>query len=80
MLLKNLINNCPKKANDLKISGLALSSKDVKKGYIFFAIRGNKFNGEDFINSAIKKGQELKFGLNNFKKKKTKTYFFKTQK
>ncbi len=78
MLLKNLINNCPKKANDLKISGLALSSKDVKKGYIFFAIRGNKFNGEDFINSAIKKGAVVIICSNKCKIKNDKAYFFKT--
>ena len=40
----------------LKIKGLALNSKDVKKGFIFFAIKGTKFNGENFIDKAIENG------------------------
>ena len=56
MLLKNLINSPLKKFNKLNIKGLALNSKHVKKGYIFFAMRGNKFNGENYINKAIDKG------------------------
>ena len=52
MLLKNLIKNSPKNIKELKIKGLALNSKDVKKGFIFFAIKGTKFNGENYINKA----------------------------
>ena len=33
---------------------MAADSKKVKKGNIFFAIKGNKFNGENFIEEAIK--------------------------
>ena len=40
----------------LKIKGLALNSKDVKKGFIFFAIKGTRFNGESYIDKAIKNG------------------------
>ena len=56
MLLKNLIKNDLKVLDKLKIKGLALNSKDVKKGFIFFAIKGNKSNGENYINEAIKNG------------------------
>ena len=56
MLLKNLINQTSKRSNKLIIRGLAVNSKDVKKGYIFFAIKGNKSNGENYIQEAIKKG------------------------
>ena len=56
MLLKNLIKNSPKNIKELKIKGLALNSKDVKKGFIFFAIKGTKFNGENYIDKAIKNG------------------------
>ena len=59
MLLKNLIKNSPKNLKTLKITGISLNSKDIKKGFIFFAMRGNKTNGEDFINEAIKKGARL---------------------
>ena len=56
MLLKNLIKNPPSDIRKLDIKGLALNSKDVKKNYIFFAIKGNNYNGEKYINHAISKG------------------------
>ncbi len=55
MLLKQLIKNPPKKKN-LKISGLEINSKNVKNGFIFFAIRGYRVNGEKYIPEAIKNG------------------------
>ena len=58
MLLKKLIKNHQKKKK-IKIKGLSINSKKIKKGFIFFAIKGNKFNGEKFINEAIKKGASL---------------------
>ena len=45
MLLKKLIKNIPKESYQIKIRGLATDSKKVKKGFIFFAIRGHKLNG-----------------------------------
>ena len=59
MLLKNLINNLPKKKKKITITGLATNSKDVKKGYIFFAIKGKSSNGEKFIKEAIHKGASV---------------------
>ena len=59
MLLKNLIKRCPQNLKNLKIRGLALNSKEVKKGFIFFAIKGNRSNGEKFINQAVKNGAIL---------------------
>ena len=47
MLLKNLIENLPKKQN-IKIKGLTINSKKLKKFY-FFAIKGNKFNGKNIL-------------------------------
>ena len=38
---------------------------EVKKNYIFFAIKGNKTNGEKFIQDAIKKVHQLLFVPNN---------------
>ncbi len=55
MLLKKLIKDFPIKKKIL-IKGLSVNSKSVKKGFIFFAIKGSKVNGEKFINEAIKKG------------------------
>ena len=40
MLLKKLINNLPPNKKNIKINGLSINSKKVKKGFIFFAIKG----------------------------------------
>ncbi|MBD1147004.1 UDP-N-acetylmuramoyl-L-alanyl-D-glutamate--2,6-diaminopimelate ligase [Pelagibacterales bacterium SAG-MED28] len=59
MLLKNLIRNISKEKKNLIISGLSTNSKKVKKNYIFFAIKGKKFNGEKFIKEAVYKGASV---------------------
>jgi len=38
------------------IRGVSTDSRAVKEGEIFFAIRGNKFNGHDFVDAAFDKG------------------------
>jgi len=40
----------------LEIKGLSCDSKSVKDAYVFIAIKGARFNGEDFINEAIDRG------------------------
>ena len=59
MLLKNLIKNISKDNKKIIISGLASDSREVKKNYIYFAIKGTKFNGENFIKEAINRGASL---------------------
>ena len=56
MLLKKLIKNLPSIKKNIIVKGLAVDSKKIKKGFIFFAIRGFKSNGERFIKEAIEKG------------------------
>ena len=41
---------------DITINGLSLDSRNIKSGYLFFAINGEKINGVEFINSAIEQG------------------------
>lgn len=55
-LIKNL--NCEKVNVDenLEISSLSLKDKDCINGSAFFCIKGNKNDGIDFIDNAIKKG------------------------
>ena len=72
MLLKKLIKNYPKSLGNLNIKGLALNSKDIRKGFIFFAIRGNEVNGENFINDAVKNGAALIICSKRCKFKSTK--------
>ena len=59
MLLKNLINNIPREREDVLITGLSTNSKEIKKNYIFFAIKGNKENGENYITDAINRGASV---------------------
>ena len=59
MLLKTLIKNLPIEKKRIKVRGLATNSKKVKKDYIFFAIPGNKFDGNNFINDAIIRGARI---------------------
>ena len=40
MLLKNLIKKIPKEKKNITIFGLSTNSKEIKKNYIFFAIKG----------------------------------------
>jgi murE/murF fusion protein len=56
MLLKNLISISNKKFRSIEIKTLALDSRKVKNGSLFFAIDGDKFNGKDFIKDAINNG------------------------
>ena len=59
MLLKNLIRDIPKDKKKIIISGISTNSKKIKKNYIFFAIKGKKFNGEKFIKDAVYKGASV---------------------
>ena len=56
MLLKKLIKNLPEEKKNIKVRGLSINSKKTQKGFIFFAIRGTRLNGEKFINNAVKNG------------------------
>jgi len=80
MLLKNLIKNLPSNLNKLKIKGLALNSKEVKKGFIFFAIKGSSSNGENYINQAVENGAIIIVCSQNCKFKSTKVNVIKTKK
>ncbi len=59
MLLKNLIKEIPFNTRNISINGISSNSNSTKKNYIFFAIKGKKENGENFIKQAIKKGASV---------------------
>ena len=79
MLLKNLIKNISKDKKNIIIAGLSTNSKEIKKNYIFFAIRGTKQNGEHFIKDAINKGASVIICENNCKIKNKKIPIIKTK-
>ncbi len=41
------------------ITGVAIDSRTVKPGQAFFALKGNRFDGHDFINQAFKNGAKV---------------------
>ena len=43
-------------ASDSKVTGFALDHRKVAPGNVFGAFRGSRFNGEDFIGEAVKRG------------------------
>jgi len=54
---------------DFEVKGLAYDSREVKENYVFFAIKGEKFDGHNFVNEAILNGAkalvvERKLNLN----------------
>ena len=59
MLLKDYLPNINKKFRNISFSGLAFNSKEVKKNYVFIAIKGDKFDGNNYIFDAIKNGAKI---------------------
>lgn len=62
MKLKELLRNCKtlnavtEQSLEREISGVAYDSRKVRDGYLFVAIKGERYDGHDFISEAIKKG------------------------
>ena len=79
MLLKKLIKNLSKDKQNVTVRGLASNSKKVKRIF-FFAIKGNKLNGEKYIDEAIKNGAIVIICAKNckFKSKNKKINVIKT--
>ena len=59
MQLKHYIPYVNKKYREIFFSGVNFDSSKVKKDNIFFAIKGNKFDGNNFIDTAIKNGAKV---------------------
>ena len=59
MLLGNYFTNIDNSKKKIFFSGISFNSNDIKKNNIFFAIKGNNFDGNKFISIAIKKGSKI---------------------
>ena len=78
MKISELMKNIPLNINhtfaeDIDIKGLAYDSRNVKDGYIFFAIKGFKEDGNKYIENALTQGAKIIFTeeetvANNFEK------------
>ena len=75
MLLKDYIPFVNKKNGEVFFSGISFDSSKVKKDYIFFAIKGNKVDGNDYIETAIKKGAKIIISEKKIKKIKRNVTF-----
>ena len=75
MLLKDYIPDIPKRFYQINFSGIAFDSLKVKKNDIFFAIKGKKFDGNNFISQAIKKGAKVIIYQKKNKKKNKNVIF-----
>ncbi|WP_417622728.1 UDP-N-acetylmuramoyl-L-alanyl-D-glutamate--2,6-diaminopimelate ligase [Parasphingorhabdus sp.] len=56
MLLNNLVPGVNREAGQQAVTGFAIDHRKIAQGNIFGAFRGEKFNGEDFIEAAIEAG------------------------
>ena len=75
MQLKDYIPYVNKRFREVSFSGLSFDSSKVKKNDIFFAIKGNKLDGNDYIDLAIKKGARIIITGKKKNKKKENAIF-----
>ena len=59
MLLKKLIENLRPEVGAIKINGISFDSRTTKNKDLFVAIKGEKYNGNKYINHAISKGAKV---------------------
>jgi len=59
MLLGDYFQNIKNNYKNFFFSNISFNTKNIKKNYIFFAIKGNKIDGNNFISKAIKKGSKI---------------------
>ena len=59
MFLGDYFQNINDSYKKFFFSGISFDSNQIKKNYIFFAIRGNKIDGNSFISSAIYNGAKI---------------------
>ena len=78
MYLKDYIPNINKSLGKVFFSGISSNSLKVKKDNIFFAIKGNKFDGNEYIKDAIIKGAKIIFSEQKIKDKKKNIFYLKS--
>ena len=78
MLIGNYFKNINLKFKDHFFSGLSFNSSKCKKNMIFFAIKGNNFDGNKFIKHAIKNGARTIVSNAKYEGKKDDVLFIKS--
>ena len=59
MLLSDYFQNIQSTYKKFFFSGISFNSTEVNKNNIFFAIKGNKVDGNNFLSSAISNGAKI---------------------
>ena len=83
MLIGDYFHKVNSKYKSHSFSNLSFNSASCKKGSIFFAIKGNKIDGNKFIDKAISNGAKTIIsnkGFKGFKKKNPLLKFKKCKK
>ena len=78
MLIGKFFNKVNSKYKKHYFSGLSFKSSTCKRDNIFFAIKGNKIDGNKFINEAIKRGAKTIISNHEFEGKKNDILFIKS--
>ena len=78
MQLKDYIPKINKKYGKIFFSGISFDSTKVKKNDIFFAIKGNKFDGNNYLDSAIKRGAKVIISEKRIIKKKENIIYIRS--
>ena len=79
MFLNKILTSVDKKYKYIKSTGISFDTRSIKKGNIFFAIKGNKNSGKNFIDVAIKKKASCIIIDQNLDKKKYKIPIIKVK-
>ena len=53
---KNTLNELLRMMRRMDISGVSIDSRSIKEGELFVALKGDRFDGHEFVPDAIKKG------------------------
>ena len=79
MHLRDYFSKLKKEYQNYFFSGIAFDSSKVKRNFIFFAIKGSKKDGHNFIGKAIKKGAKIIIHEKKFSGIKNKILFLNSK-
>ena len=79
MLTNNIVKNIRSSLVKESFCNISFDSSKCKKNSIFFAIKGSKFDGNDYIDHAIKNGARTIISENIIQKKNKKVLYIKVK-
>ena len=79
MQLGSLLKSVNKNYKKIPVKGISFDSRKTKKNDIFFAIKGKKKTGHQFIQSAISKGASVVVSNEIKKNKKSKIFVIRVK-